>query len=127
MFFCFFRNFMPGRCDVLACAIYCVARAQEGRSSEKNNQTGESDSELLAHKQPFSRGCAIRDLTIMQNRVRQRGRAGRYGEAESLSAGVGPSCRTQPILGRRQSITIVRRSELGLYVFPVRSFSTELF
>ena len=64
---------MPGRCDVLACAIYCVARAQEGRSSEKNNQAGESDSELLAHKQPFSRGCAIRDLTIMKNRVRQGG------------------------------------------------------
>ena len=49
MFFCFFRNFMSGRCDVLACAIYCVARAQEGRTSEKNNQAGESDSEVLAH------------------------------------------------------------------------------
>jgi hypothetical protein len=73
MFFCFFRNFMPGRCDVLACAIDSVARAQEGRSSEKNNQASESDSELLAHKQPFSRGCAIRDLTIMKNRVRQSG------------------------------------------------------
>ena len=40
---------MPGGRDVLAGAIDRVTRSQECRSSEKNNQAGESDSEVLAH------------------------------------------------------------------------------
>jgi len=54
MFFCFFRNFMSDRRDILASAIDSVARAQEGRSSEKNNQAGESDGEVFAHNNNLS-------------------------------------------------------------------------
>ena len=40
---------MSGGRDVLAGAVDRVTRSQECRSSEKNNQAGESDGEVLAH------------------------------------------------------------------------------
>jgi hypothetical protein len=91
VFICLFGNFMSGCCDVLAGAIDSVARAQERRCPEKDNQASESDSEVLAHNEPFSRGGASRDLEMCKVVFSKAGRVrDGIGQAASFSAGVCP-------------------------------------